>query len=454
MARAAPLKRELGTWSVVALVISEVVAVGIFLTPATMARTLGSPFWLLVVWLVMGAMALSGALCYGELAARLPRAGGGYVYLREAYGRPVAFLYGWKCLLVMDPGITAALAVGLSSYVAYLGVVPPDATRAVAIAAIVLAAVANLFGVGRVGRALEWLTAFKLGAIALLVLLTTVLGRGHWSYLLPFVAQRSGSVPLPAALAPAFVGAFFAFGGWWEIGKLAGEVRDPARTMPRGLAVGVLAVLAIYIVTSAVFLSLVPLEHVETSEAFAAQAGEALFGRAGGTMFASIVIIAVFGSLLALLMALPRVYYAMAQDGVFLRAVGEISPRFGTPVRAIAIQATLASILVLLGTFDQIVTYFVFVTVAFVGLTVGGLIVLRRRHGGDAPYRTPLYPVTPIVFLVLVVATLLLLAGHSPRQAVLGIAMVGLGIPVYALTLRMKADAVAPNVGDPDSDRT
>src|SRR5512138_3767407 len=137
----ATLKRELGTWSVVALVISEVVAVGIFLTPATMARTLGSPFWLLVVWLIMGAMALSGALCYGELAARLPKAGGGYVYLREAYGRPLAFLYGWKCLLVMDPGITAALAVGLSSYVGYLGLLTPNGTKAIAVGAIALAAI-------------------------------------------------------------------------------------------------------------------------------------------------------------------------------------------------------------------------------------------------------------------------------------------------------------------------
>jgi APA family basic amino acid/polyamine antiporter len=446
------LKRELGTWSVVALVISEVVAVGIFLTPATMARTLGSPFWLLLVWLVMGAMALSGALCYGELAARLPKAGGGYVYLREAYGRPLAFLYGWKCLLVMDPGITAALAVGLSSYVGYLGRLTPNETKAVAIAAIGLAATANVLGVGVVARALQWLTALKLGTLVLLVVLALSLGAGHWSNLLPFVAQRSGSEPIPAALAPAFVGAFFAFGGWWEIGKLAGETRDPARTMPRGLALGVLAVLLIYIITSAVFLSIVPLEQVTTSQAFAAQAGQALFGRAGGSIFALIVIIAVLGSLFALLMALPRVCYAMAQDGVFLRAVGEISPRFGTPVRAIAIQATLASLLVLLGTFDQIVTYFVFVTVVFVGLTVGALIVLRRRVGNEAPYRTPLYPVTPLVFLVLVVATLLLLAGHSPRQAALGLGVVGLGIPVYVLILRSRTDSFASNSRDIDPD--
>ena len=430
------LKRELGTWSVVALVISEVVAVGIFLTPATMARTLGSPLWLLVVWLIMGAMALSGALCYGELAARLPQAGGGYVYLREAYGRPLAFLYGWKCLLVMDPGITAALAVGLSSYVGYVASLTPNETKAIAIGAIVLAAVANVIGVRFVALTLEWLTGFKLAALAVLVVVSVSLGSGHWSNLLPFVAQRAGSEPLPGALAPAFVGAFFAFGGWWEIGKLAGEARDPARTMPRGLALGVLAVLAIYIVTSAVFLYAVPLEQVTTSQAFAAQAGQALFGRAGGSIFALIVILAVFGSVVALLMALPRVYYAMAQDGVFLNAIAVLDPRSGTPTRAIAIQATLASTLVLLGTFDEIVTYFVFVTVAFVGLTVGGLMLLRRRTGNDAAYSTPLYPLTPLIFLALVVTTLILLGGHSPREAALGVGIVALGIPVYVLTRR------------------
>jgi len=282
-------------------VVGEVVAVGIFLTPATMARTLGSPLWLLLVWLLMGGMALSGALCYGELASRLPQAGGGYVYLREAYGRAIAFLYGWKCLLVMDPGITAALAVGLAGYVGYLAALSPTAEKVVAIAAILLAAGANVLGVRFGARLMQLLTVFKLGALALMAVLAFALGAGQWSHFVPFVAQRSGAAPLPGALAPALVGAFFAFGGWWEIGKLAGEARDPARALPRALALGVVIVTAIYIVTSAVFLYLVPLEQVTSSETFAAQAGQALFGRAGGGILAFIVIVAVFGSLLALL---------------------------------------------------------------------------------------------------------------------------------------------------------
>jgi APA family basic amino acid/polyamine antiporter len=418
-------------------VIGEVVGVGIFLTPAGMARSLGSPFWLLVVWLVMSAMALCGALCYGELAARFPEAGGGYVYLRQAYGPAVAFLYGWKCLLVMDPGITAAVAVGLASYVGYIVPLSAGAQKAVAVVTVLVFAAVNVIGVRFGSRLMQWFTALKLGALGLIAVLALALHAGDWSNFVPFIAQRAGSDPLPGALAPALVGAFFAFGGWWEISKLAGEARDPARTVPRALAIGVTAVAAIYILTSAVFLYLVPLEHVTSGEAFAAQVGEVLFGSAGGRVFAGIVIVAVLGSLLALLMALPRVYYAMARDGVFFKAVSTLHPRYGTPARAIAIQATLASLLVLSGSFNQIVAYFIFVTVLFLGLTVAGLFVVRRSAATtESLPLTPGYPATPLLFLILVAVLLILLAGHNPVQAALGVGIVALGAPVYFLVFR------------------
>jgi APA family basic amino acid/polyamine antiporter len=429
------LPRHLGLAAVTMLVIGEVIAIGIFLTPATMARSVGSPVWLLVVWLVMGAMALTGALCYGALAARFPEAGGGYVYLRAAFGPLVGFLYGWKCLLVMDPGITAALAMGLAGYAGYMVGWSGLALKVVALGAILAMAAVSIAGVRLGSRLMQWLTALKLGALALIALLALALGAGDWTHFVPFVAQRAGSDPLPGALAPALVGAFFAFGGWWEIAKLAGEARDPARTVPRALALGVAAITLVYIVTSAVFLYLVPLERVTSGETFAAQAGEALFGPAGGRVFAAIVVVAVAGSLLALLMALPRVYYAMARDGVFFKAVAHVHPRFGTPTRAILTQAALAGVLVLLGTFQKILSYFIFVTVAFLALTVAGLIVLRRREGAAA-YPTPGYPFTPALFLILVVVLLVLLAGHDPRQAALGVGIVALGIPLYLLLFR------------------
>src|SRR6266511_4451041 len=247
--------------------------------------------------------------------------------------------------------------------------------KAVAVGAVLILAALSVVGIRFGAGVIQWLTALKLGALGLIAILALALGAGSWSHFVPFVAQRAGSDPLPGALAPALVGAFFAFGGWWEIAKLGGEARDPARTLPRALALGVAVVTVVYILTSAVFLYLVPLERVTSGETFAAQAGEALFGPAGGRVFAGIVIVAVLGSILGLLMALPRAYFAMARDGLFFKAVAAVHPRFGTPARAIALQAALASLLVLLGNFGQIVSYFIFITVLFVGLTVAAVFV-------------------------------------------------------------------------------
>ena len=424
------LRRQLGVWSVVAIVVGEVIAVGIFLVPAEMAKSIGSPLWLLVVWTVMGGMALSGALCYGELAARFPEAGGSYVYLREVYGPRLAFLYGWKCFLVMDPGLTAALAVGLASYAGYMVRLSQAGVRIVAICAIILLAGLNMLGVKVGAELMRWLTIVKLGSLVFIVAWGFGRGLGDWSNFTPFVEQHSGSSPLVMALAGGMVSAFFAFGGWWEVARITGEVRDPARVMPRAMAIGVCLVTIVYVLTSAVFLYLVPIERVATGETFAAQAGEALFGRAGGDVFSMIVIFSVLGSLAGFIMVAPRIYYAMSRDGLFLKSAAAIHPRFGTPVRAIALQAALASLLVLVGTFDEILAYFIFITVVFIALTVAGVFVLRRR-GGDSPFMTPAYPITPLIFLALVSALLVLLAAGRPQQALSGLAVVLVGLPVY-----------------------
>lgn len=432
------LGRQLGLGTAIALVVGEVIGVGIFLTPADMARTIGSPFWLLVVWLTMGLMAIAGALCYGELAARYPEAGGGYVYLREAYGPATAFLYGWKSLIVMDPGLTAALAVGLAGYVTYAVGLSPVSQKGVAILAIALIAAANLAG-ARLGAAvLRGFTFLKVALLAFLIVWAFLFQLGDWTHFVPFVAQRPGSAPLAAALAGGMVSAFFSFGGWWDTAKLAGEMRDPERVLPKALVLGVAIVTAVYVLTSAAFVYLVPLEGVHSGEAFAAQAGEVLFGRAGAGVFAWIVVISVLSSMSSLMMAAPRVYYAMARDGIFPSAMAAVHPRFGTPARAILLQAVLASVLVVLGTFSQIIAYFVFVTVLFVALTVAAVFVLRRRDNRVTGYRTPGYPVTPLIFLALVAVLLFLLAVQNPRQAGLGLGVVALGWPVYRMAFRRR----------------
>jgi APA family basic amino acid/polyamine antiporter len=438
------MQRHIGLAGATTLIVGQVIAVGIFLTPAAMARLLGSPFWLLVVWLVAGIMAMCGARVFGELAARFPEAGGGYIYLREAWGPRVAFLYGWKCCLVMDPGITAALGTGLAAYLGYLVPLSQVGLKGVAVAAIAAGALVNIAGARLGAKVVTTLAVVKLSALAIIVVAGFGLGRGDWGHFVPFVDRHAGAAPLGAALAGAFVSAFFAFGGWWEAAKLAGEVHDPGRTMPRALTWGVGIVTGAYILTSAAFLYLVPLEQVTSDEAFAAQAGEVLFGRAGGVVLASMVIVSVAGSLLAIQMMLPRLYYAMGKDGLFPPSLGTLHPTRGTPVRAIALQAGLASVLVALGSFDAIIAYFVFITVVFIGLTVAGAIRLRGSDGfrqvgpGSGRLVAPLVPA--VVFLALVGILLVIVAVNRPLQALAGSAIVLAGLPVYALVRRRKPD--------------
>jgi APA family basic amino acid/polyamine antiporter len=432
------LKRQLGLPTATALIVGETIAVGIFLTPAGMAKSLGSPALVLAVWLSMGAMALCGALCYGELATRFPQAGGGYVYLREAYGAPLAFLYGWMALVVMDPGLTAALAVGLAGYVGYSFGLSPIGIKLVAVSSIIALAAVNIRGVRLGAWFVRWLTVLKLCALGFILVWGFAFQLGNWSNFVPFVARRANSLPFAGALAGGVVAAFFSFGGWWDVSKLAGEVRRPARTLPRALVIGVLVVTLVYVLTSAAFIYLVPIERVTTGETFAAQAGEVLFGRIGGQIFSAVVIVAVLGSLAVIVMSAPRVYFAMARDGLFFRAAAKVHPRYGTPALSIALEAALACVLVLVGTFNQIVSYFVFVVVIFLALTVAALFVLRRRSATAPEYKTPGYPATPIAFLLLIALLLILLAGGNPRQSALGVAVVASGLPVYYFLFRRK----------------
>ncbi|HWF88740.1 MAG TPA: amino acid permease, partial [Pyrinomonadaceae bacterium] len=236
---------------------------------------------------------------------------------------------------------------------------------------------------------------------------------------------------LIGALAGGMVGAFFSFAGWWDLGKLAGEVRNPAHTLPRALTYGVIIVTIVYVLTSLNFVYLVPLDQVTSGETFAAQAGEVLFGRAGGLIFSLIVVVAVLGSITAVVMSAPRVYFAMARDGLFVPSVAVLHPRYETPARAIALQAVLASLLVVAGNFRAIVSYFIFIVLVFIGLTVAALFKFRREDANGVRYLTPGYPVTPIVFLAMLLVLLVLIAGDNPMHAFLGVAVVSLGVPVY-----------------------
>lgn len=425
------LRRQIGVRTATALIVGEVIAVGIFLVPAGMAKAIGSPLWLLLVWLTMAAMALCGALCYGELSARYPEAGGGYVYLREAYGPAVAFMYGWMAFLVMDPGLTAALATGLATYAGYGLKLSPLGIKLVAIATIAVVALINIRGVRLGAGFVRTMTFLKLGLLAFVFLWGLGFQLGDWSNFVPFAERHPTSPPLFGAVAGGLMGAFFAFAGWWDLGKLAGEVKNPGRTLPRALTYGVIIITIVYVLTSFSFVYLVPLDRVTSDETFAAQAGEVLFGRAGGQIFSLIVVVSVLGSITAVVMSAPRVYFAMARDGVFFPAVAALHKRYETPALAIALQAVLASVLVLAGNFREIVSYFIFVVLVFIGLSIAALFKLRRQDATGVRYLTPGYPVTPAVFLVMLLFMLILLGGDNPIRAFLGVAVVALGLPVY-----------------------
>ena len=243
------------------------IGIGIFLTPAEMARGLGAPGLVYAMFLLAGFMAMSGALCYGELASRFPEAGGAYVYLREAWGEPVAFLYGWKCLLVMDPGLTAALAAGLAEYVAYLVPLAGDAKKAVAVLVILLLGSLTILGTRLAAGALVLVTAVKLAVLAMIVVLGFASGGVAFERVLPTFARPPGAQPLLPALAGGFVSAFFSFGGWWEAARMAGEVKDPQRTLPRAFVLGITLVTVVYLLTSVVFLGLVPIGETASADA-------------------------------------------------------------------------------------------------------------------------------------------------------------------------------------------
>ncbi len=411
-------RRQIGLAAAIAVVTGESIALGIFLTPAAMAKSLGSPALLAAVWCGMAVMAFSGALCYAELAIRYPQAGGEYIYLREGYGGRVAFLYGWMSAAVVDPGIAAALAVGAVPYVGTLIKLPPlISTFLPAIILLALCGI-NYAGTRLSSRVMATTNLLKIAVLVALVAWAWLSGHASSTNLLPLTVRRPGSDALFAAIAGSTVSAFFSFGGWWEAGKLAGEIRNPQRNLPLAFTCGVLLVTIVYLLVSAAFLSVVPLQHIASNTAFVAQFGEALFGANGGKVLSVCVLVSVLGGLLALTMAAPRVYYAMAKDGAFFSVFGRLHPHFGTPANSILLQTCMAMLILLFGAFDRILAYIIFSAVCFLALSVSTLFRLKT------PVRQWWYPAAPIIFLFCAGVIALLILMHNPVPALVGVGVV------------------------------
>ena len=420
------LSRRFGIWAALAMIIAEVMGVGIFLTPASMSRTLGATSWVLGAWGFVGLLSAAGALCYAELGSRFPEAGGGYVYLREAFGERCAFVYGWMSLLVMDPGLTAALGVGLATYLLALLGGPPSLIPPIAIGCIVLLATISMLGIQSSARVLRWTAIAKLATIVVLIIAVVVRGNGGDAT----AAATAGGIPPFPALAGALMGAFFAFGGWWDLGKMSEEIVEPRRTLPVALVGGVLVVAVVYAGLSVAFMHAMGGRAHATDDAFVGSLGSALFGEGAGQLLAAAVVVAVAGSLAAVLLGAPRVYLAMARSGVFPASLVRFDPRRQSAPRATLIQVALACLLVRLGSFDQILGYFVPAAVFFLGLSAAAILVLPRPPESPSIFRTPWHPLPIVVFLVLVVLMVMLFAVGRPVQTAIGAAVVGLGIPI------------------------
>lgn len=435
------LARRLGLWSAVAVVIGSTIGSGIFRSPAGIADKLPGPLPMLAVWTAGGIFALCGALTLAEVASALPKTGGMYVFCRDGWGRLAGFLFGWGQFSMIRAASLGAIAITFSEYFfRVLGFNPqaPDhvqTVRVVAAVAIGLTGLFNVVGVSLSAAVSNLTVLAKYGGLVFIVIVAFALGLpqtgGHFTPAVP-----PGSFTL-AAFGLALVSTLWAFDGWADLAYNAGEVKDPARNLPRALIGGTLLVIAIYLAANLAYLAVLPIEQIRVSKLVAADVAERVLGGWGAAFVSVTVMVSTFGTLNTVLFTSPRVFFAMADDGLFFRAVARVHPRFGTPWVSITMTAALGIAFVLLRSFEQLADAFVTAFLPFYALSVASIFRLRKKPGYDPSFRVPLYPWVPLLFL----ASVLLLLGNAivdpgsrwSTLAVLGV--VAAGIPVYVLTV-------------------
>lgn len=439
------LRRTLGFSDLLLVTVGTVIGSGIFLVPGVVLRETGARSGLaLTVWAVAGVLSWLGALTYAELGAMRPDAGGLYVYIRDAFGPLPAFLYGWTSFLVIASGSIAALAVAFAGYLAQL--VPLGGFPAPLVSLLVIALLAglNLRGTRQSANVQNWSTAAKVGGLLLLSLTLLLLGR----HLPPVEGLAPLAAPsLAAGLGAAMIGVLWAYEGWQYVTFSAGEARDPQRTFPRAIGLATLGLIGLYLLANAGYLAALGAPAAARSDTVAADAIRAVLGPTAGALVSLLILVSIFSALNGLLLTAPRLYYAMARDGVFFQRLASIHPRFGTPAFAIAAVACWAALLAATGTFVQLLTYVVFAGWIFYALGALSIFVFRRRDPAAVrPYRVPGYPVTPALFVaaagLLVLNTIL----TQPVRAAVGLSAVALGAPaflVWRASGRRRAQAMA-----------
>lgn len=435
----AQLARRLGFWSAIGIVVGITIGSGIFRTPASIASRVPDPALMLGIWLAGGLIALAGAVSVAELAASLPYTGGWYVFLREGWGRPAGFLLGWSELVLIRASANGALSTVFSEYlfrsIGYDPTAYAEATDYVAAAALVAAGIINIRGVRLGAMVAGASSAAKFSALAVIVVASFVLGGGAGASPSHFTAA---SGPVGAGMfGLALISVLWAYDGFADVSFVAGEVRDPQRTLPRAIVVGSLAIIGIYLAANVAYLYVNPLDQIAVSPLIAADTMQALFGQVGVAFVAVVVTISTFGALIAIMLSAPRIFFAMADDGLFFRALARVHPRYGTPYVAITLSAALGVLFVLTRTFEQLADTFVLAIWPFYGLAIAGIYRLRRQRPDlPRPYKVPGYPVVPGVF----VAAVIYLVGNAlvsdPVWTAVTFGIVLAGVPVYYAAFR------------------
>lgn len=441
------LKRDLGVWSAAAIVIGTVIGSGIFLVPSSMVKSVGSPGMVFAVWIAGGLLSLFGALSYAELAAALPYAGGEYVYLREAYGPLWGFLYGWTQMWVAKSGSIATLATGFFIYLAnfrpeleHTWVIVPLPLgesgqpleirygQLLAMAVIAVLALVNYWGVRVGGDVQVTVTLVKVGLIAAIIIIG--LGTGHGSG-----GNYHTSIPAAGGIAgffAALVAALWAYDGWNNVSMVASEVQRPQRNLPFALVMGTLAVIAIYLATNLAYFYVLPASAVASSDRVAGEMMRRILGDRGAGAVSIAAMISIFAALNGSILSGSRVPFAMARDRLFFRRIGFVHPVHRTPSVSILALSAWAALLVLSGRYDQLYTYVIFASVILYGMATAAVIVLRRKRPQmERPYRTIGYPFVPIVFILGIASLVVSTLWHSPRESLMGLVLIALGLPFY-----------------------
>ena len=439
------LRRAIGLPGATAMVAGIIIGASIFVQPSEITGRVPSIAGVFLVWLLSGILTIFGALVCAELASTFTRSGGVYIYLSEAFSPAVGFLWGWAMFWSMHTGIIAAVSMVFARYVGYFVPLGDAGIRAVAIAAILILSGINYLGVKQ-GSLLQTLfTAGKIGAIFFIILFGLIRGAALPSHFAAGDLSNFSAWTLQDFLL-AMVAGLFAFGGWHMVTYNSEETREPHKIIPRALVLGTLIVTACYLALNAVYMYVLPLSTVASSKRIAADAADALIGFGGGAFMSALVIYSTFGGMNGIILCGPRVYYAMAQDGLLFRRLGSVHPRFRTPHYAILLQAAWASVLVSTGTYRALFTRVVYTEWIFFGLLAISLFVLRRRPDLKRGYGIWGYPVTPMLFAVSSFAIVVNQIIHSPAESLFGLSLVLAGFPVYYLMRKAGKQRSHPGV--------